>query len=93
MDEQQIESDNKILLYDAAKEFLNSKVGKYLSRRAADQMQEGLIKFLDCDPTDIGKVTAIKLDMMVADAFPKWITEAIIEGQHELEMRLQEQGE
>lgn len=60
--------------------FMNTDVGKYIQRRAADQISEAVKELRECDPDNAGKVREYQNRADVAEHVVQWLQDAILDG-------------
>lgn len=86
-------SDNTIILGDDADSFFKQELGQYILARARQEVKDCIHDLMEVDPTDMAKITGIKIKMLVAWSVPKWLNEAILSGKAELEGRMEKSEE
>lgn len=65
---------------EAAKLFLQSGLGRHLTSRAADDVDEAVAKLIDADPTDAKLILSLQTTINVAKLAVTYLTDAISEG-------------
>jgi hypothetical protein len=61
-------------------QFMASDIGQYLLQCAQMDTESAAREMLDVDVTDMARVMAIKVKLMVAAKIESWLEEAIIKG-------------
>lgn len=75
------------------KDFLRSKVGRYLLGRAVADADEAMEKLKLVDPTDSKTITALQNDIHRADSLERWLEDAVVGGKNaEAQIKQQEEG-
>lgn len=60
--------------------FLNSPIGRYLVRRAHQEVDEAVEGLKKADPTDVRRITELQNLIHRAESFDSWLAEAVQEG-------------
>ena len=67
----------------AMREFLRTKVGKLIERKAIELKDQHLVKLIEIDPVDDVKAwRSAKLEVLVGMRILEWIEETLITGDH-----------
>ncbi|MFA7290902.1 MAG: hypothetical protein WC023_01515 [Rhodocyclaceae bacterium] len=69
---------------EAARLFLRSDMGAYLTQRAAAEADEAMSELIDADPGDAKLIAAIQQRIRVASQAIGWLVEAMSEGDNAL---------
>ena len=67
-------------------DFLNTDIGKYLIGRAEEESQQALDKLKVVSPWRRTRIRDLQAQVWRAESFQQWLGNAIVEGQHALEM-------
>jgi len=67
-------------------DFLNTDIGKYLIARAEEESQQALDKLKVVSPWRRSRIRDLQAQVWRAESFQQWLGNAIVEGQHALEM-------
>lgn len=70
---------------EAARQFLDSELGKCISGMAKQETDMAMLEFADVDPSDLAKVRAIQLRVKFGLSFNDWLVELINKGNEALE--------
>lgn len=69
---------------EAAKLFLSSDLGRHVTNRAADEVDEAISMLIEHDPCDAKGIAALQAKINVAKQSIVYLTEAIAEGENAL---------
>lgn len=69
---------------EAAKMFLQSELGRHITQRAADEVEEALAQLVEVPPTDSARIAELQTQIKVAKQSIVYLTEAIAEGDNAL---------
>lgn len=67
---------------EAAKLFLQSGLGGYIAKCAADEVDAATEQLIDVDPFDAKDVVALQMKIKVASTAIMWLTDAMTAGEH-----------
>ena len=65
---------------EAAKLFLQSDLGRHLTARASDDVDEAIEKLIEADPNDSARILALQTEIKVAKQAIIYLTDAIASG-------------
>jgi hypothetical protein len=57
------------------------RIGRYITAKAAQQTESGLLELKDIDPEDAKAIRAIQTKIRVAESVVSWLAEAIDNGE------------
>jgi hypothetical protein len=80
---------NKIVVGELAKRFLEKELADYLIRKAHEDVEAAISQFLDLDPHDAKAITLLQVKVKTALAALQWMNEAIDEGAKALDEYMQ----
>ena len=69
---------------ESAKLFLQSDLGRHITQRAADEVEEALALLVEVPPTDSARIAELQTQIKVARQSIVYLTEAIAEGDNAL---------
>lgn len=61
--------------------FRNSMIGKYMIKKATEDIRSALMRLKDADPHDFKSIQALQNDIKVAESFQIWIEHALMEAE------------
>ena len=70
---------------EAAKLFLQSDLGRSITARAVEEVDEALVELVDADPADAALIASIQSRIKVPSKAISWLTDAIAEGDNAME--------
>jgi hypothetical protein len=77
---------------DAAKQFIESELGKTLLGMAQQELLLAQEELEKVDPTDTKKITALQNQAKTARNFESWLGELVIKGQNAINVWRQQNG-
>ena len=70
---------------EAAKLFLQSGLGGYIAKCAAEEVEAATGDLIDVDPNDPKAIAALQMKIKVASTAIMWLTDAMTAGEHAMQ--------
>lgn len=61
-------------------QFWDSQIGQYLLERSLREYNSAILGLKTCNPTDVAAITKFQSDLIRAEGFRDWLSEAIQDG-------------